>query len=85
MFYGLIEQELSDGEPWSQRQQTQLPTQIQILIEQEQVKPDIWELPKAQMKKYPTTNQDTGLLKRPILACLKVKICIFSHIIKILV
>lgn len=54
MFYGLIEQELLDGEPWSQRQQTQLPTHIQILIEQEQVKPDIWELPKAQMKKYPT-------------------------------
>ncbi len=53
MFYGLIEQELSDGEPWSQRQQTQLPTHIQILIEREQVKPDIWELPKAQMKKYP--------------------------------
>jgi len=85
MFYGLIEQELSDGEPWSQKQQTQLPTHIQILIEQEQIKIDIWELPNAQMTKSPTINQDMALLKRQILSWLRLKVRIFSHIIKIVV
>ncbi|OUL31876.1 hypothetical protein [Nostoc sp. 106C] len=40
-----IERELSDGEPWSVRQYSQLPPDIQLLVEREQGIKDIWELP----------------------------------------
>ncbi|GAA6623971.1 hypothetical protein [Scytonema sp. NUACC26] len=44
MFYG-IERELLDGEPWSFRYQTKLPNHLQLLVEQEIGRQDIWELP----------------------------------------
>ncbi|MBD2384489.1 hypothetical protein [Cylindrospermum sp. FACHB-282] len=68
MFYELIEQELSDGQPWSMRQQTQLPMHIQILIERENTRPDIWELPNPQIKKLPKVKDGVAFLRRQILS-----------------
>ncbi|QIR35934.1 hypothetical protein HCG51_03615 [Tolypothrix sp. PCC 7910] len=49
MFHG-IEKELSNGEPWSFGQYCQLPPDIQLLVEQEHIQQDIWELPCSQSK-----------------------------------
>ncbi|BAY99808.1 hypothetical protein NIES37_37910 [Tolypothrix tenuis PCC 7101] len=49
MFHG-IEKELSNGEPWSFAQYSQLPPDIQLLVEQEHIQRDIWELPDPQSK-----------------------------------
>ncbi|OUL33431.1 hypothetical protein BV372_16395 [Nostoc sp. T09] len=40
-----IERELSDGEPWSFGQYSQLPLDIELLVEREQKIDDIWESP----------------------------------------
>ncbi|MBD2210440.1 hypothetical protein H6G27_11190 [Nostoc linckia FACHB-104] len=43
MFHG-IEKELSNGEPWAFGKYSQLPPNIQLLLEQEDGQQDIWEL-----------------------------------------
>lgn len=48
MFHG-IERELSDGEPWAFRYQTKLPSHLQILVEREIGRQDIWELPDNEL------------------------------------
>ncbi|BAZ31068.1 hypothetical protein NIES4074_35390 [Cylindrospermum sp. NIES-4074] len=68
MFYDLIEQELSDREPWSMRQETQLPMHIQILTERENIRSDIWELPNPQITKLPKIKNVATFLKRQILS-----------------
>ncbi|KAF3889590.1 MULTISPECIES: hypothetical protein [Nostocales] len=54
-----IERELSDGEPWSFRHQPKFPIQLQLLVEQQQGRQDVWEIPekealtkKTQIKLY---------------------------------
>ncbi|MDF5707433.1 MAG: hypothetical protein PUP90_07045 [Nostoc sp. S4] len=44
MFFGQLERECVYGEIWSIWQTTKLPEHIQLLVDQEQVKYDIWEL-----------------------------------------
>lgn len=46
MFHGQVERELSDGEPWFAEYKCKLPTHLQLLVEQEQERRDIWELPQ---------------------------------------
>jgi hypothetical protein len=43
-----IEKEFSNGEPWSFRQYSQLPPNLQLLVDQEQGPQDIWELPNQE-------------------------------------
>ncbi|MFN6464270.1 MAG: hypothetical protein RMZ41_020980 [Nostoc sp. DedVER02] len=44
MFLGQIEREYFYGEIWPISQKTKLPDHLQLLIDQEEVKCDIWEL-----------------------------------------
>ncbi|MEH2109654.1 hypothetical protein [Nostoc sp.] len=44
MFFGQVEKELFCGEIWSIWQTTKLPDHLQLLVEQELGKRDIWEL-----------------------------------------
>ena len=46
MFDGQIERELLDGEPWLINQPCKLPFHIQLLVDQQQGKKDIWESPE---------------------------------------
>ncbi|MBD2215335.1 hypothetical protein H6G27_36845 [Nostoc linckia FACHB-104] len=59
MFHG-IEKELSNGEPWSFGQYTQLPPDIQLLVEQEHIQRDIWELPYPQSNRTYATGTKSG-------------------------
>ena len=58
MFHRLVERELLDGEPWLVGQQSQLPLHLQLLVDREQGRQNIWELPEkesrqnAQKKKF---------------------------------
>jgi hypothetical protein len=49
------------------RQQTQLPMHIQILIERENIRPDIWELPNPQITKFSKIKKGAAFLRRQIL------------------
>ncbi|MFN6514871.1 MAG: hypothetical protein RMY29_010255 [Nostoc sp. CreGUA01] len=44
MFFGQLERECLYGEIWSVWQTTKLPEHLQLLVDREQVKHDIWEL-----------------------------------------
>ncbi|MEH2192314.1 MAG: hypothetical protein V7K98_06560 [Nostoc sp.] len=44
MFLGQIERECFYGEIWSISQKTKLPDHLQLLVDREEVKCDIWEL-----------------------------------------
>ncbi|MBD2409127.1 hypothetical protein FACHB389_29780 [Nostoc calcicola FACHB-389] len=44
MFFGQLETECLYGELWSVWQTTKLPEHLQLLVDQEQIKYDIWEL-----------------------------------------
>ncbi|MFQ4141283.1 hypothetical protein [Chlorogloeopsis sp. ULAP02] len=48
MFNGQIEEGLFDGEPWSPGLQTKLPIHLQLLVEKEQGRQDVWELPNLE-------------------------------------
>ncbi|MFQ4143599.1 hypothetical protein [Chlorogloeopsis sp. ULAP02] len=48
MFNGQIEKGLFDGEPWSPGLQTKLPIHLQLLVEKEQGRQDVWELPNLE-------------------------------------
>lgn len=48
MFNQPFERELFDGEPWLLGQQSKLPLHLQLLVEQQQARQDIWELPKKE-------------------------------------
>ncbi|MUG93558.1 hypothetical protein F7734_14440 [Scytonema sp. UIC 10036] len=55
-----IERELSDEEPWSFRYQSKLPNHLQLLVEQEQGRQDVWELPdKEPLAKKPKLSHTT--------------------------
>ncbi|MBN3907195.1 MAG: hypothetical protein HWQ35_11710 [Nostoc sp. NMS1] len=44
MFYGQIERECLYGENWIISQKSKLPDHLQLLVDQEEVECDIWEL-----------------------------------------
>ncbi|WP_392534869.1 hypothetical protein [Nostoc sp. C117] len=44
MFFGQMERESLYGEIWSIWQTTKLPEHLQLLVDQEQITYDIWEL-----------------------------------------
>jgi hypothetical protein len=46
MFNEAIERELLDGVPWLSGQQPQLHTHLQLLVNEQQQRRDIWELAK---------------------------------------
>lgn len=46
MFNGQVERELLNGVPWLSGQQPQPPTHLQLLVDEQQQRRDIWELPK---------------------------------------
>lgn len=46
MFDGQVEKELLNGEPWFFGQKPQLPLHLQLLVDEQQNRQDIWELPK---------------------------------------
>ncbi|MBD0304177.1 MAG: hypothetical protein ICV85_19045 [Tolypothrix sp. T3-bin4] len=46
MFNGQVERELLNGVSWLFEQQPQLPTHLQLLVDEQQQRRDIWELPK---------------------------------------
>ncbi|MBD2342827.1 hypothetical protein [Anabaena subtropica] len=46
MFNGQVETELLDGVPWLFGKQPQLPPHIQLLVDEQQQRRDIWELPE---------------------------------------
>ncbi|MHC5596717.1 MAG: hypothetical protein ACYTXC_12375 [Nostoc sp.] len=54
MFFGQIERECLYGENWSLLQKDKLPDHLQLLVDQEQIKSDIWEL---QTKEPSTATQ----------------------------
>ncbi|MDZ7959234.1 MAG: hypothetical protein RMY34_15360 [Aulosira sp. DedQUE10] len=70
MFHN-IERELSDGEPWSFGQYSHLPPHLQLLVEKEQGRQDIWDLPNQESDSnvlIQPTNQkpDAAFKPRPI-------------------
>lgn len=46
MFNGQVERELLNGMLWLFEQEPQLPTHLQLLVDEQQQRRDIWELPK---------------------------------------
>jgi hypothetical protein len=46
MFNEPVERELLDGVPWLSGQKPQLHTHLQLLVNEQQQRRDIWELPK---------------------------------------
>jgi hypothetical protein len=59
MFLGQIERECLYGENWSFLQKDKLPDHLQLLVDQEQIKSDIWEL----QTKEPSTARQKSKLK----------------------
>ncbi|WP_414571561.1 hypothetical protein [Nostoc sp. CCY 9925] len=54
MFFGQLERECLYGEVWSVWQTTKLPEHLQLLVDQEEVQYDIWEL-QSQKPDFKTT------------------------------
>ncbi|MBD2525209.1 hypothetical protein [Nostoc sp. FACHB-133] len=60
MFYGQIERECLYGENWTVSQKAKLPDHLQLLVDQEEVEYDIWELQSQEPNDkpiYPNINQ----------------------------
>lgn len=57
MFNGQVERELLEGEPWLFGQQSELQPHLQFLIDEQQERRDIWELPKESSLKSGTTKR----------------------------
>ncbi|MBD2677195.1 MULTISPECIES: hypothetical protein [Nostoc] len=62
MFFGQFERESLYGEIWSVWQTTKLPEHLQLLVDREQVKYDIWELQseKSDSKTTPVSRDRTS-------------------------
>lgn len=58
MFNGKIEKELLEGEPCFFGQQTQLPLHLQLLVDEQQNRQDIWEVPKENSPETGPTKID---------------------------
>ncbi|MGI2908724.1 hypothetical protein [Tolypothrix sp. VBCCA 56010] len=66
MFNRLVERELLDGEPWLVGQQSQLPLHLQLLVEQEQGRQNIWELPDKESRQNAQNQKFQGGFLRKI-------------------
>lgn len=68
MFFGQFERECLYGEIWSVWQTTKLPEHLQLLVDREQVKYDIWELQseKSDSKTTPVSGDRTSSDSRNI-------------------
>ncbi|MBE8997025.1 hypothetical protein IQ274_02015 [Nostoc sp. LEGE 12447] len=67
MFSGQIERECLYGENWTISQKTKLPDHLQLLVDQEEVGCDIWELQRQESDDkpiYPNLNQASAVLRR---------------------
>ncbi|QKQ76503.1 hypothetical protein [Nostoc sp. TCL240-02] len=67
MFSGQIERECLYGENWTISQKTKLPDNLQLLVDQEEVACDIWELQRQESDDkliYPNLNQASATLRR---------------------
>lgn len=67
MFSGQIERECLYGENWTISQKTKLPDNLQLLVDQEEVGCDIWELQGQESDDkliYPNLNQASAALRR---------------------
>jgi hypothetical protein len=53
MFSGQIERECLYGEIWTISQKTKLPDHLQLLVDKEEVKCDIWELQSQDLDNQP--------------------------------
>ncbi|MEH2234707.1 hypothetical protein [Nostoc sp.] len=63
MFFGKIEKELFCGEIWSIWQKTKLPDNLQLLVDQELGKRDIWELQSQKPDEkpiHPSLDEDSS-------------------------
>ncbi|MDZ8189969.1 MAG: hypothetical protein RMX96_34680 [Nostoc sp. ChiSLP02] len=61
MFFGQLERESLCGEIWSIWQTTKLPEHLQLLVDREQIKYDIWELESEKSDPKPARiNLDRG-------------------------
>ncbi|MEH2022758.1 hypothetical protein [Nostoc sp.] len=63
MFFGQVEKELCCGEIWSIWQTTKLPDHLQLLVDQELGKRDIWELHTQKPTNqpiYPNLDEDSS-------------------------
>ncbi|OYD99291.1 hypothetical protein CDG77_02210 [Nostoc sp. 'Peltigera membranacea cyanobiont' 213] len=50
MFFGQIERECLYGENWTISQPAKLPDHLQLLVDKEEVKCDIWELQSQELE-----------------------------------
>ena len=66
MFNGLVERELLDGVPWLVGQQSQLPLHLQLLVDQEQGRQNIWELPDKESRQNAQNHKFQGGFLRKI-------------------
>ncbi len=67
MFFGQVEKELFSGEIWSIWQTTKLPDHLQLLVDQEEVERDIWELQSQELDSqaiYPSIENKSSTAKR---------------------
>ncbi|MEH1886760.1 MULTISPECIES: hypothetical protein [unclassified Nostoc] len=53
MFSGQIERECLYGEIWTISQKAKLPDHLQLLVDKEEVKCDIWELQSQELENQP--------------------------------
>ncbi|MGJ5633524.1 hypothetical protein [Nostoc sp. CALU 1950] len=67
MFFGQVEKELFCGEMWSIWQTTKLPDHLQLLVDQELGKRDIWESQTQQpdvQPIHPSLDRDSSTPQR---------------------
>jgi hypothetical protein len=65
MFFGQVEKELFSGEIWSIWQTSKLPDHLQLLVDQEGVERDIWELQSQELDTqsiYPSIENKSSTL-----------------------
>ncbi len=67
MFFGQVEKELFSGEIWSIWQTNKLPDHLQLLVDQEGVERDIWELQSQELDSqpiYPSIENKSSTARR---------------------
>ena len=67
MFSGQVERECLHGEVWTISQKTKLPDHLQLLVDQEEVECDIWELHSQELDDkpiHPSINQASSAPRR---------------------
>ncbi len=68
MFFERFERELLSGELWSLWHKTKFPEHLQILVDEEQGKRDIWEYQSQELDDQPShrsSNDDSSYSTKP--------------------